>query len=67
MEFLLDHAIDGAAAQNITHQIRTVDPDAKVQVDPASRMVQVDSWLFAEEFFVAFDDAGYAVVRINDR
>ncbi|PCE32368.1 hypothetical protein [Burkholderia ubonensis] len=67
MEFLLDHAIDGAAAQDIAHQIRTVDPDAKVQVDQPNQMVQVDSWLFAEEFFVAFDDAGYAVVRINDR
>ncbi|MBN3791060.1 hypothetical protein [Burkholderia sp. Ac-20353] len=67
MEFLLDHAIDDAAQQDIAHQIRTVDPDATVQVDQANRMVHVDSWLFAEEFFVAFDDAGYAVVRIEDR
>ncbi|KVM90228.1 heavy-metal-associated domain-containing protein [Burkholderia stagnalis] len=67
MEFMLDHAIDDAATQDISHQIRTVDPDAEVQVDPANRTVHVDSWLFAEEFFVAFDDAGYTVVRINDR
>ncbi|CAN0627063.1 conserved protein of unknown function [Burkholderia multivorans] len=66
MEFLLDHTIDDAAAKAIEHEIWTVDPDAKVQVDRSATKVQVDSWLFAEEFIVAFADAGYGV-RIRDR
>ncbi|MFL9943243.1 copper chaperone [Paraburkholderia graminis] len=48
-------------AQTLTRAIGTVDPDAKVAVDVDDRTVTVDSWLLAEEFLVAFEDAGYEV------
>ncbi|TXC81194.1 copper chaperone [Paraburkholderia azotifigens] len=45
----------------MTDAIISVDPDAKVAADVRAKMVDVDSWLFAEEFLVAFYDAGYDV------
>ncbi|MFM0327185.1 copper chaperone [Caballeronia glebae] len=46
-------------AQTLARAIGAVDPDAKVDVDLNARAVKVDSWLMAEEFLVAFEDAGY--------
>ena len=34
-------------------------PTRKVDVDVNGRTVKVDSWMMAEEFLVAFEDAGY--------
>lgn len=60
MRFLLDHAIDDEAVKAISHGVWTVDPDAKARVDQAAKLVHVDSWLFPEEFVVAFADAGFS-------
>ncbi|WP_286162300.1 copper chaperone [Burkholderia sp. WP9] len=49
----------------LTRAMRTVEPDAKVDVDVDARTVKVDSWLFAEEFLVAFVDAGYDVKLVE--
>lgn len=49
----------------LTRAMRTVEPDAKVDVDVDARTVEVDSWLFAEEFLVAFADAGYDVKLVE--
>ncbi|MDT8843305.1 copper chaperone [Paraburkholderia fungorum] len=45
----------------LTCAMHTVDPDAKVNVHVNTRTVEIDSWLFAEEFLVAFAEAGYDV------
>lgn len=50
----------------IANAVISVDPDAKVGADVQGDIVEVDSWLFAEEFLVAFDEAGYDV-RITQR
>jgi len=47
------------------HEIWRVDPDAKVKIDGVTSLVRVESWLFPEEFVVAFEDAGVNV-RITD-
>ncbi|WP_420212117.1 hypothetical protein ACN8ZM_19685 [Burkholderia aenigmatica] len=59
MEFLLDHLIDDETEHAIAHEVRRVDPDAGIEIDRATKRVVVNSWLFPEEFIVAFDDAGY--------
>jgi copper chaperone len=43
----------------IERAMKSVDTDAKVDVDVATKTVSVDSWLMPEEFFVAFDDENY--------
>ncbi|WGY69645.1 hypothetical protein KEC55_06590 [Burkholderia cepacia] len=65
MEFVLDHSLDDETARAVEHEIWRVDPDAKVEIDRATSHVKVESWLFPEEFVVAFEDAGYSV-RIKD-
>ncbi len=41
--------------------MKTVDADAKVDVDIGTQTVSVDSWLMPEEFLVAFYDEEYDV------
>lgn len=50
----------------IAAAIGRVDPDAGVEVDANARTIDVDSWLYPEEFLIAFFEAGYDV-RIKRR
>nr|WP_310035391.1 copper chaperone [Paraburkholderia graminis] len=52
-------------AAMLTRAMHTVEPNAEVNVDVNARTVKIDSWLFAEEFLVAFADAGYDVKLIE--
>jgi hypothetical protein len=61
MKFNVLETLNGGDVLRITDAIISVDPDAKVAADVRANMVDVDSWLFAEEFLVAFYDAGYDV------
>ena len=45
--------------------MKTVDADAKVNVDIDARTVSVDSWLMPEEFLVAFEDENYDVLIVE--
>lgn len=57
MEFEVEKMTGDGDAQKLARAIGAVDPDAKVDV--SARSVKVDSWMMAEEFLVAFEDAGY--------
>ncbi|KAK43006.1 hypothetical protein BG58_35785 [Caballeronia jiangsuensis] len=59
MEFEVEKMTGDWDAQTLARAISAVDPDAKVDVDVDARNVKVDSWMMAEEFLVAFEDAGY--------
>ncbi|WP_408476709.1 heavy-metal-associated domain-containing protein [Paraburkholderia strydomiana] len=59
LEFEVEKMTGDGDAQTLARAIGAVDPDAKVDVDLNARAVKVDSWLMAEEFLVAFEDAGY--------
>ncbi|WP_408175706.1 MULTISPECIES: hypothetical protein [Paraburkholderia] len=45
--------------------MKTVDADAKVNVDIDTKMVSVDSWLMPEEFLIAFEDENYEVTIVE--
>lgn len=66
MKFTVLDKLNDGDVPRIASAIISVDPDAKVAADLQSNTVDVDSWLFAEEFLVAFYDAGYNV-RIAQR
>ncbi|HKT96105.1 MAG TPA: copper chaperone [Paraburkholderia sp.] len=66
MRFSVMEALNDGDIPRITGAIISVDPDAVVAADVRANTVDVDSWLFAEEFLVAFHDAGYDV-RIAQR
>lgn len=66
MRFKVMEMLNDGDVPRITGAIISVDPDATVAADVRANTVDVDSWLFAEEFLIAFYDAGYDV-RIAQR
>lgn len=65
MKFAVKNMTGEDDSHVIVKALRTVDPDAKVKVDQSTHSVNVDSWLLAEEFLIAFNEAGYDV-RITE-
>lgn len=66
MKFTLLEKFSDSDIPGLTKAIISVDPDAKVAANVRANTVDIDSWLFAEEFLVAFHDVGYDV-RIAQR
>ena len=56
MKFAMKTEIHTADLSTIVHAMKSVDADAKVDVDIEAQTVSVDSWLMPEEFLVAFYD-----------
>ncbi len=61
MKFLVKQEIHSEDIATFERAMKSVDADAKVQVDVEHKMVDVDSWLMPEEFIVAFVDEDYDV------
>ena len=59
MKFSVKDEIRSDDISMIEHAMKTVDADAKVNVDIGTKTVSVDSWLMPEEFLVAFADEDY--------
>ncbi|HTR06306.1 MAG TPA: copper chaperone [Paraburkholderia sp.] len=56
MKFSMKTEIRTGDLSTIEHAMKSVDADAKVEVDVGAQTVSVDSWLMPEEFLVAFYD-----------
>ena len=65
MKFSMKNEIRSDDVSTIEHAMKTVDADAKVNVDIDARTVSVDSWLMPEEFLVAFEDESYDVIIVE--
>jgi copper chaperone CopZ len=65
MKFSVKNEIRSADISTIEPAVKSVDGDAKVNVDIDAKTVRVDSWLMPEEFFVAFDDENYDVLIVE--
>lgn len=61
MKFLVKNQIRSDGIATLEEALGTVDADAKVDVNVGANTVGVDSWLFPEEFFVAFAEENYDV------
>jgi hypothetical protein len=59
MKFRIREQLSNDDVPKITSAVISVDPDAKVSATVGANTVDVSSWLFAEEFLIAFYDAGY--------
>lgn len=46
-------------ASHIAAAVSSVDPQAQVAIDAGARAIDVDSWLYPEEFLIALYEAGY--------
>ena len=65
MKFSMKDEIRSDDVSTIEHAMKTVDADAKVNVDIDTKVVSVDSWLMPEEFLVAFEDENYEVTIVE--
>ncbi|MFM0000214.1 copper chaperone [Paraburkholderia sp. RL17-373-BIF-A] len=65
MKFSMKNEIRSDDVSTIEHAMKTVDADAKVNVDIDTKMVSVDSWLMPEEFLIAFEDENYEVTIVE--
>jgi copper chaperone len=65
VKFSVKNEIRSDAVSAIEHAMKSVDADAKVNVDVDAHTVIVDSWLMPEEFLVAFDDENLDVVIVE--
>jgi copper chaperone CopZ len=65
MKFSMKDEIRSDDVSTIEHAMKSVDADAKVNVDIDTKMVSVDSWLMPEEFLVAFEDENYEVTIVE--
>lgn len=61
MKFAMRTEIQTEDLSTIVQAMKSVDADAKVEVDVGAQTVSVDSWLMPEEFLVAFYDEDYDV------
>ncbi|HEX7913082.1 MAG TPA: copper chaperone [Paraburkholderia sp.] len=65
MKFSVKNEIRPDDIPRIAHAMKTVDPDAKVDIEIDTKTVSVDSWLMPEEFLVAFVDEGCDVIIVE--
>ena len=59
MEFQIDNMTCGGCAASVTKAIRSVDPEAKVDIDLATKKVTVASQREEAAFTAVLDDVGY--------
>jgi copper chaperone len=59
VKFSIKNELEPGDIPTIELAMKSVDGDAKVNVDIATKTVSVDSWLMPEEFFVAFEDEDF--------
>ncbi|MFK0166486.1 heavy-metal-associated domain-containing protein [Rhizobium sp. NPDC090279] len=59
MELKIENMTCGGCARSVTKAIQSVDPDAKVEADPAARTVKVDTTAPGIALRRVLDEAGY--------
>ncbi|MFM0033952.1 heavy-metal-associated domain-containing protein [Paraburkholderia strydomiana] len=59
MEFEVKDMSCGGCANSITRAVTGVDPQATVDIDVASKIVNVDSVLSTERLLAVIEDAGF--------
>jgi copper chaperone len=65
VKFSMKNEIPLGDVPTIEHAMKTVDGDAKVNVDLDAKTVNIDSWLMPEEFLVAFEDEDQDVIFVD--
>lgn len=59
MELRIENMTCGGCAKSVTTAIQSVDPDARVETDPAERMVKVETTATQVAIRRALEEAGY--------
>jgi len=59
MRFHIENMTCGGCARSVTKAVEAVDPKAKVNADPVTKKVTIESARPAKAFASALNDAGY--------
>ena len=62
IEFTVEKMKCGGCSANVERAVKTLDPNATVQIDLAKKLVQVESSLPATSLVKTISDAGYPAV-----
>ncbi|MDX3974995.1 heavy-metal-associated domain-containing protein [Shinella sp.] len=67
MELRIENMTCGGCARSVTKAIQSVDPDARVETNPAARTVKVETTAPLEALQQVLDDAGYPAASAPKR
>ena len=59
MEFRIESMTCGGCAKSVTKAIQSVDPNAKIETNPAARTVKVETTATSAALRRVLDEAGY--------
>ncbi len=59
LHFYIPNMTCGGCAKSVTKALLSVDPQARIETDPATRDVRVDSALDKSAFLTVLSEAGY--------
>ncbi|MGH6978471.1 MULTISPECIES: heavy-metal-associated domain-containing protein [unclassified Brevundimonas] len=59
MELRIESMTCGGCARSVTRAIQSVDPNARVETDPASRTVKVETTATSDAVRQVLEEAGY--------
>ncbi len=59
MELKIEGMTCGGCARSVTKAIESVDPDAKIETNPAARAVKVETTVTSEKILEVLEEAGY--------
>jgi len=59
LRFYIPNMTCGGCAKSVTAALRSVDPQARIETDPPSRQVRVESALDESAFLAVLREAGY--------
>ncbi|WP_048646310.1 heavy-metal-associated domain-containing protein [Nitratireductor soli] len=59
MELRIENMTCGGCAKSVTKAIQSVDPDARIETDPAARLVKVETTASSAALQLILEEAGY--------
>lgn len=59
MELKIENMTCGGCARSVTKAIQSIDPNAKVEADPAARIVKVETEASAATVQTVLEEAGF--------
>ncbi|WP_426232513.1 heavy-metal-associated domain-containing protein [Pararhizobium sp. DWP3-4] len=64
MELRIENMTCGGCARSVTKAIRSVDPNAGIETNPAARLVKVETTASSVALEKVLEDAGYPATTI---
>lgn len=67
MELRIENMTCGGCARSVTKAIHSVDPNARIETNPAARTVEVETTAPLAALQQVLDDAGYPAASVPKR